>query len=431
MLDRGFVKDVTSDLLGRHLESSRTIYSGLDPTAESLHVGHLLPLLACLHLHLAGHRVIPLIGGATGSIGDPSGRSTERSLIETETLDKNIATLTKQLGVFYERGREYARHHALYDSTIGEISVLDNKEWLAKLSLLEFLSTTGKLSNIGPMLARDSVKNRLAKGISYTEFTYQLLQARDFEHLFTSHECTVQIGGSDQWGNITAGVELIRRVTSDETTTQDKAFGLTLPLLTTSSGDKFGKSAGNAIWLNSSLTSVFDFYQFWLKTPDADVERFLRLLTLAPLSDIEQLMEQHKVVPEQKSAQRRLAEEVTTLIHGRSGLEIARIATGVLFGKDLYALKTHQVVAAFENDSRLVKKLRSDVVGQRLTRVSTFGRTVKSTSQAKTLVASGGVYINGERMTDVNRTLTEEDIIDNHLIFIRTGKSSHLIIHLD
>lgn len=198
------------------------------------------------------------------------------------------------MGVFYERGREYARHHALYDSTIGEISVLDNKEWLAKLSLLEFLSTTGKLSNIGPMLARDSVKNRLAKGISYTEFTYQLLQARDFEHLFTSHECTVQIGGSDQWGNITAGVELIRRVTSDETT-QDKAFGLTLPLLTTSSGDKFGKSAGNAIWLNSSLTSVFDFYQFWLKTPDADVERFLRLLTLAPLSDIEQLMEQHKV----------------------------------------------------------------------------------------------------------------------------------------
>lgn len=212
-----------------------------------------------------------------------------------ETLDKNIATLTTQLGIFYERGREYAQKHALYDSPIGEVRVLDNKKWLGKLSLLEFLSTTGKLSNIGPMLARDSVKNRLAKGISFTEFTYQLLQARDFEHLFSRHNCTVQIGGSDQWGNITAGVELIKRVNADETAQQDKAFGLTLPLLTTSSGDKFGKSAGNAVWLNSSLTSVFDFYQFWLKTPDADVEKYLKLLTFVPLNGVGQIMEQHKV----------------------------------------------------------------------------------------------------------------------------------------
>lgn len=174
------------------------------------------------------------------------------------------------------------------------MKVLNNKSWLGKLSLLEFLSTTGKISNIGPMLARDSVKNRLAKGISFTEFTYQLLQAADFQHLFSEHDCTVQIGGSDQWGNITAGVELIRRVFSSEST-QDKAFGLTLPLLTTSSGDKFGKSAGNAVWLNSSLTSVFDFYQFWLKVTDMDVEKYLKLLTLVPLETISQIMEQQRV----------------------------------------------------------------------------------------------------------------------------------------
>ncbi|EIM20567.1 tyrosine-tRNA ligase [Wallemia mellicola CBS 633.66] len=430
LVDRGFVKDTTSELLGKHLESqSRTIYSGMDPTAVSLHAGHLLPLLACLHLHLAGHRIIPLIGGATGSIGDPSGRSTERTLIETKTLDNNIFNLTKQIESFYENSRKYADKYAPYDTTKGEVKVLNNKSWLGKLSLLEFLSTTGKISNIGPMLARDSVKNRLAKGISFTEFTYQLLQAADFQHLFSEHDCTVQIGGSDQWGNITAGVELIRRVFSSEST-QDKAFGLTLPLLTTSSGDKFGKSAGNAVWLNSSLTSVFDFYQFWLKVTDMDVEKYLKLLTLVPLETISQIMEQQRAKPDQRLAQRRLADEVTTMIHGETGLEIAHVATNVLFGTSLRTLKAEKVVAAFESDPRLVRKSRKEVIDERLTKVVTFSPQVKSGSQAKTLIGSGGVYLNGEKTTTINRTIVEEDIIDNELIFIRTGKSSHLIIQL-
>ncbi|KAJ1643025.1 tyrosyl-tRNA synthetase, partial [Coemansia asiatica] len=293
----------------------------------------MVTLMGLLHFHLAGHKAIPLVGSATGMIGDPSGRSTERVALGQQTLASNIADIEAQLKRFFGRGTEYAikRMPHIDATNLKKINVLHNADWYKDMNILSFLGNVGRYARVGAMMARDSVKSRLqsVSGISFTEFSYQLLQAYDFWYLYHHYGCRIQLGGSDQWGNITAGTDLIHRmpyqcsenlytgiISPNNNCSNDKeAFGLTIPLLTTSSGEKFGKSAGNAIWLDENKTSAFDIYQFFVKTTDADVERFLKMFTLLPISQIDEVMLQHRAAPENFSAQKMLAAEVTELIH--------------------------------------------------------------------------------------------------------------------
>ncbi|KAK4684247.1 tyrosyl-tRNA synthetase, partial [Tremellales sp. Uapishka_1] len=448
--ERGFVAAITSPKIHDLVSSRTTVYAGVDPSASSLHVGNLLPLLALLHFRNAGHRVLALIGGATGSIGDPSGRSTERPSLSPDQLEHNVEGITTQVKRFFDRGTEYmSRRKGKGKETEeqaerGEVVVLNNLDWFKEISFLDFLRTTGKMSRVGTMIARDSVKTRLNsdQGISFTEFSYQLLQAHDFAHLYRTQGCKIQLGGSDQWGNIVSGIDLIRRQqtptltssSASETTppADESAFGLTIPLLTTSTGEKFGKSAGNAVWLDESRTSISDFYQFFLRSTDQDVELYLRLLTGLPLEHISSIIRQHRAEPEARTAQRALADEVTELVHGPEGVEKARVIAAVLFSTSLASLSSSAVRKAFADDPRLVGVSLEQAIGVPLTKlVATFGRDVKSRSEANRIVASGGFYLNNERITDPKRTLLESDLIDSHLAIVRTGKTSHLILHVD
>ncbi|KAJ1837904.1 tyrosyl-tRNA synthetase, partial [Coemansia sp. RSA 2703] len=343
--ERHFVSAVTSEDIVAHVGSNSTaVYCGVDPTAPSLHLGNMVTLMGLLHFHLGGHQAIPLVGNATGMIGDPSGRSTERVALDRETLARNIAGIEAQLQRFFSRGTEYAlkRMPEIDPTRLRKVCVLHNADWYQDMNILQFLGSVGRYSRVGAMMARDSVKSRLQSmhGISFTEFSYQLLQAYDFWHLYHHHGCRIQLGGSDQWGNITAGTDLIHKmpfqqdgcdtgglIAEPENGSVDTAYGLTIPLLTTSSGEKFGKSAGNAIWLDEAKTSAFDIYQFFVKTSDADVERFLKMFTLLPVRRIAEVMSEHREVPENFAAQRLLAAEVTELIHGQSGLNRALCAT--------------------------------------------------------------------------------------------------------
>ncbi|KAG0291629.1 tyrosyl-tRNA synthetase, partial [Dissophora globulifera] len=307
---RGLVAAMTSPELVDHVDAGPTaIYCGVDPTASSLHLGNLVTLLGLLHFHIKGHTTIGLVGGATGSIGDPSGKSTERQPMSAATLAKNVAGIDAQFQRFFQRGRAYAENRGYaVQGTGGLVKVVNNKTWFGKLSALEFLGDIGRYARVGTMIARDSVKSRLEspQGISFTEFSYQLLQAYDFWHLYHEDRCRIQLGGSDQWGNITAGIDLIhkKKKTTDEQVVIDShndseseksagAYGLTIPLLTTATGEKFGKSAGNAVWLDEKMTSLFDFYQFFVKTADADVGRYLHYFTLLSADEIKVVMDQH------------------------------------------------------------------------------------------------------------------------------------------
>ncbi|KAF8630635.1 hypothetical protein AX15_002786 [Amanita polypyramis BW_CC] len=301
---RGFIQDVTRPHgLELVLDATpRTVYAGIDPTAHALHIGHLIPLMCLFHFQLHGHRIIPLIGGATGRIGDPSGRSTQRQLANIKNIEDNVSSLTNSIYNFFSRASHYViRKHSNVDSVPSLPTVLSNLEWHQHITMLDFLRTVGVHARISTMLGRESVKARLnsQQGISFTEFTYQLLQAYDFHHLYKHHGCSIQIGGSDQWGNIVAGLELIARLEGKSNAPDEDVpdvYGITTPLLTTSTGEKFGKSTGNAVWLDPDLTSVFDFYQYFVKVADADVEKYLKMFTLLPLPEITEIVQAHKVV---------------------------------------------------------------------------------------------------------------------------------------
>ncbi|KAK7692789.1 hypothetical protein QCA50_004422 [Cerrena zonata] len=301
---RGLISQVTSSelKLKEVLKQSQTIYAGVDPTAEYLHVGHLLPLLSLFHFHIRGHNVIPLIGGATGLVGDPSGRNSERPLSDATKVEHNVEKLRHAVLNFFNRAMTYADKRVQSPSTptARVPQIRSNIEWFKGMGLLEFLRVVGVHSRVNTMLARESVSARLEsqQGISFTEFTYQLLQAYDFYVLHKNHQCSIQIGGSDQWGNIVAGIDLINRINpqvGSDGAHEDKAFGITTPLLTNASGAKFGKSAGNAVALDSSITSVFDFYQFFLRTADSDVGRYLKIFTLLPVEKIDEVLQAHQV----------------------------------------------------------------------------------------------------------------------------------------
>ncbi|KAF9526001.1 hypothetical protein CPB83DRAFT_858482 [Crepidotus variabilis] len=413
---------------------SQTIYAGVDPTASSLHIGHLIPLICLLHFQLHGHKIIPLIGGATGRVGDPSGRLTERQPADTKRVEENVVILTASLQRFFKQGLLYAQSRVPSKAdSFKEPSVLNNLDWNGSFTLLDFLQGVGIHSRVNTMLNRESVRSRLEsrQGLSFTEFTYQLLQAYDFYHLHQQHGCTIQIGGSDQWGNIVAGLELINKLNSHSTSTPQahkEAFGITTPLLTTSNGQKFGKSAGNAVWLDPELTSVFDFYQYFVKITDADVGKYLKLFTFLPTSEIDSIVEEHLQKPEKRIAQHKLAEEVTEMVHGKASVARARTMSELLFGSNYDSLRAQDIIATLKDDPRLVILRTPELLGSPIIKHASKYGLAASNSAAKNLVTSRGLYLNNRPIKDARRQIEPRDLLDGSFVVLRAGKDKLLVL---
>ncbi|GLB37447.1 putative tyrosyl-tRNA synthetase [Lyophyllum shimeji] len=435
---RGFVHHVTRpEALQAALKSKpQVVYAGVDPTAGSLHIGHLVPLMCLLHFQLRGHKVIPLIGGATGRVGDPSGRKTERQPADTNQVANNVASLTKSIQTFFQRAFVYADARTSNNEELSVLpSVTSNLDWHQGISLLDFLQTVGIHARVNTMLNRESVRARLTsqRGLSFTEFTYQLLQAYDFYHLHKHIGCSIQVGGSDQWGNILAGIELIGRLENPSAPEQSselepKAFGLTTPLLTTASGEKFGKSAGNAVWLDENLTSVFDFYQYFVKVDDADVERLLKLFTLLSRSEIVTIMEAHSAQPESRIAQRRLAAEVTEMVHTHKGVARAQTLTNLLFESKYDGLTANQITSAFEQDPRLVMVDEEELLDSPIMKLAAKYRLVSSASASRNLVQARGLYVNNRTVPGPLYKVTKPELIDGRVAILRAGKDKILVL---
>jgi len=437
--ERGLISQATSrDKLVSSLQQSRAVYVGIDPTAEYLHVGHLLPLLSLYHFHLHGHRVIPLIGGATGLVGDPSGRDTERPLSELFKVEHNVNALSTAVLDFFKNAAKYAtsRHPELAFQISTMPKVHSNLEWFQGMGLLEFLRTVGVHARVNTMIARESVQTRLAsqQGISFTEFTYQLLQAYDFFTLHKNSGCTIQIGGSDQWGNILAGIDLINKVDpllGPDGAHEEKVFGVTTPLLTTPSGAKFGKSAGNAVALDKRVTSVFDFYQFFLRTPDSHVGKYLKLFTLLPLSRIQDVIQKHGVNPEWRTAQRLLASEVTELVHGEEAVHKAQIVTQLLYEKDLQKIAAKDVLNALQGDPRLRLFSRTELLENPVAKLATTCGLAPSNSAARQLITSKGLYLNNDPVADFRQKIILTDLLDDRFVIVRAGSQRQVVLAIE
>ncbi|KAG6334658.1 hypothetical protein ID866_4425 [Astraeus odoratus] len=436
---RDFIANVTRPQeLQKHLESGpRTAYAGIDPTAKSLHAGHLIPLLCLLHFQLRGNNIITLVGGATGLVGDPSGRLTERELSKDAQIEFNAVQLARAINKFFERAVEYASCKVTSQlSTIPQIQVLNNVNWLKDLNLLDFLRNTGIHFRVNNMLARDSVQTRMSAqhGITFTEFTYQLLQGYDFFELYRTLGCTIQVGGSDQWGNILSGLELINKSQSTNANNaeaaREKGFALTTPLLVTSSGEKFGKSAGNAVWLDKNLTSYLDFYQFFIRTADADVAKYLRMFTLLPLEDITAIIREHERHPHCRIAQRMLAEEITLMVHGEEGLNAAKIATTVLFDTNYSSLRADAIIKSLNGDPRLVFCTENDMFNESLPNLVAMHKLLPSKTAARQLVLAGGLYLNNIPERNPHFRLTRDSLLDGRVAIIRAGRDKHLVLAL-
>ncbi|KAI0082072.1 tyrosyl-tRNA synthetase [Panus rudis PR-1116 ss-1] len=433
---RGFISQTTSTeaKLRNVLQQSHVVYAGIDPTADYLHVGHLLPLLSLFHFHIRGHKVIPLIGGATGLVGDPSGRDTERPLSDAAKVEHNVDKLKEAVTSFFGRATEYARKRVrTIDVSASEPHIQSNLDWFKSMGLLEFLRVVGVHARVNTMLARESVSARLAsqQGISFTEFTYQLLQAYDFYTLHKNSGCTIQIGGSDQWGNIVSGIDLINRIVPQVGPNgghEEKVFGITTPLLTTASGAKFGKSAGNAVALNPDITSVFDFYQFFLRTTDADVGRYLRIFTILPLETIQDVLEKHKLSPDARVAQRLLASEVTELVHGQHAVHSAQMVTKVLYESDWTTVKANEVLDALRGDPRLHLLPESEVLSTPIVKLAAMCKLTASNSASRQLIAMKGLYLNNVPVADTRQTIRNTDLIDNRLVVLRSGSAKQIVL---
>jgi tyrosyl-tRNA synthetase len=403
---RGFVHQHTRELDAHLAAGRRTLYCGFDPTAPSLQLGNLMPIMLLRHFQLAGHRPIVLMGGGTGLIGDPSGKRSERPLLSKEQIRENLQRQRDQMSRFLD-----------FDARDSHVQVLNNADWLVKESLVDFLRDVGKHFTVNIMLQKESVQARLESGISYTEFSYMLLQAYDFLHLFRSKQCTIQVGGSDQWGNITAGIDLIRRVESGE------AHGLVAPLVTMASGAKFGKSEAGAIYLDPALTSPYNFYQFWYNVDDRDVESYLKLFTLLPRADIEEQLKTHQRDPSRREAQRTLAMTVTTMVHGKEAVAGVVEAAAALFGD----VDTGTKLDAVEEHAPITKVgVKPDTVVDALL----ASRLAKSKGEARRLIKQGGVYVNDRRVTDVDQRLQPDDWRGTKLV-LRKGKKDYHLLSVD
>lgn len=417
---RGMIHDVMPETEEHLNQSMRSAYVGFDPTADSLHIGNLVPIMLLAHLQRSGHRPVALVGGATGMIGDPSGKSNERQLLDEKTLRHNQKCVKEQLSHFLD-----------FDSGAENQGLLvNNYDWMKSFSFLDFIRDVGKHITVNYMMAKDSVKNRIkgedGDGMSFTEFTYQLVQGYDFLHLFRAHDCTLQMGGSDQWGNITTGTELIRRIG------QSKGYALTCPLITKSDGSKFGKSEGGNIWLDPKRTSAYKFYQYWLNTSDEDAERYIKIFTFLDRKAIEGLIAAHQEAPHLRTLQKRLAQEVTQTVHGQAQYQNAVLASEILFGKatdqELKRLDRSTFLEVFDGVpqaqvSRDTIDTGLDIIAA-LVAQSSF---LKSNGEARRAIDQGSIYVNKTRV-DGDCVIGTNDLIDQQFILLQRGKKNYFIL---
>lgn len=413
---RGLVHQTSGEQIGAWLaEQRRTLYAGFDPTAESLHVGSLLPLLALRRFQRCGHRPIALVGGATGMIGDPSGKSAERNLLSVDVLQANVAGLESQIRQFLD-----------FDSPNFGARLVNNYEWMSGFSYLGFLRDIGKHFPVSAMLAKDAVQSRIGRddaGISYTEFSYMLLQAYDFVYLHRTFGCELQIGGSDQWGNITAGIDLARRIDAAH------LHGITSPLLLKSDGTKMGKTADGAVWLSRERTSPYAFYQYWINVADEDAGMCLRFLTELARDEIEALDEARRGDPGSKASQKKLAAELTRLVHGDEGLHVAQRATEILFGTAIENLTDAQLIDIFRDvPSRELPSSRLADAGLPLVDALVEAGLATSKGAARRLIEQGGAYVNNRRCAEVGRALSDADRASETVVVLRSGAKKYALL---
>lgn len=411
---RGAINQMTDEEGLRQLtqEKAVSLYCGVDPTGDSMHIGHLIPFMILRRFQLAGHRPVIVIGGATGSIGDPSGRTSERVLQTKEQVQHNVEKLTAQMKRLFLTSQEDQE----------AVRLVNNYDWTKELSLLDFLRDYGKHFNLNTMLAKDVVASRLEVGISFTEFSYQILQSIDFLQLFRKEDVQVQIGGADQWGNITAGLELIRKVEGAEA----RAYGLTIPLMLKSDGTKFGKSAGGAVWLDPEKTTPYEFYQFWLNQDDRDVIKYIKYFTFLEKEEIEALEVSVQEEPHKRQAQKRLAEEVTRFVHGEAALQDALKITNALFTGDVQQLNADEIEQGFKN----MPTFESEKVEQNLATWLVDLGIEPSRRQSREDIQNGAISINGKKITDLEHIWTPEQSFEGRFVLVRRGKKKYFLVKL-
>ncbi len=420
---RGMIQDVMPETEQHLLEGIRSAYVGIDPTADSLHIGHLVGVMMLKHFQNCGHKPYALVGGATGMIGDPSGKSAERNLLTADDLAKNIAGIKKQLSKFldFESKAENAAE------------LVNNYDWMSPFSFLSFIRDVGKHITVNYMMAKDSVKKRFdpkenTEGMSFTEFSYQLIQGYDFLHLYREKNCTLQMGGSDQWGNITTGTEMIRRIAGG------KAYAMTCPLITKADGTKFGKSEGGNIWLDPDKTSPYKFYQYWLNTSDVDAERYIKIFTMLSQEEIATLTAQHKEAPHLRALQKKLAEEITIMVHSRTDYENAVKASEILFGnstsEDLKTLDSQTFLDVFEGVPQV--ELSLEVVENGLDMIAALSAKtefIKSNSEARRALKENSISVNKEKVAE-DYIITSKDLINHQFILLQRGKKNYFVINV-
>ena len=411
---RGLVEAVTDPEIGRMLETPQTVYCGFDPSASSLQAGNLVSIMMLRRLQLKGHKIIALVGGATGLIGDPSGKSAERNMLTLEQVAENKKGIRENLSRILD-----------FDGPNAAIMV-DNYDWYSGLSAIAFLRDVAINFRVPQMLAKESVKKRLEASegaLTFTEFSYQILQGNDFLHLFDQYGCTMEVGGADQWGNITAGTDLVHKMRGKT------AFGLTFPLLLDGSGKKFGKSEGNAMFMSAEKTSVYDWYQFFLRSADDDVIRYLKVFSLRPLEEIAELEAQMKAHPEARIPQKALAEELTRLVHGEEGLKTALGATQTLFGGDVSGKSADELETIFK-DVKSATLAKADIVGKSVFAVAAAAGMFKSNGEARRMAQQGGLSLNGAKADD-KRVFAEDDLVDGRVAVLRSGKKNYFLVKVE
>ncbi|MGZ9676939.1 tyrosine--tRNA ligase [Flavobacterium sp. GNP001] len=419
---RGMLHDVMPGTEEHLMEQMRVAYVGIDPTADSLHIGHLVGVMLLKHFQLAGHKPLALVGGATGMIGDPSGKSNERNLLDEATLRHNQEAIKGQLARFLD----------FTSDADNAAELVNNYDWMKNFSFLDFIRDVGKHITVNYMMAKDSVKKRLsseaAEGMSFTEFTYQLVQGYDFLHLYREKSCTLQMGGSDQWGNITTGTELVRRIASG------KAYALTCPLITKADGTKFGKSEGGNIWLDSARTSPYKFYQYWLNTSDVDAEKYIKIFTFLSKEEIEDLTVKHREAPHLRLLQKRLAEEITILVHSTADLENAIKASSILFGNssadDLKQLDVATFLDVFDGVPQA--EIARNEVEAGLNIVDVLNEKtgfMKSNGEARRALTANSISVNKEKVTEEFMVSTK-DLINNQFVLLQSGKKNYFVVRV-
>ncbi|ORJ55827.1 tyrosine--tRNA ligase [Geothermobacter hydrogeniphilus] len=418
---RGMIHDITPGTEEQLQKEMTTAYVGIDPTADSLHIGHLVSVMMLKHLQIAGHKPIVLVGGATGMIGDPSGKSAERNLLDEQTLRHNEACLKKQLAKFLDFESDAANAAEL----------VNNYDWMKEFSFLEFIRDIGKHITVNYMMSKDSVKRRLSEeagsGLSFTEFTYQLVQGTDFLHLYREKNCKLQMGGSDQWGNITTGTELIRRKVGGE------AFALTCPLITKADGGKFGKTESGNVWLDPKLTTPYKFYQFWLNVSDADAEKYIKIFTLLSRDEVAALVREQEAAPHLRPLQKRLAEEVTCMVHGEEEYRRAVEASQILFGKatteSLARLDKETFLSVFEGvPTYQVARARFDAGIPVVELLATETSAFPSKGELRRTIKGNGLSLNKTRLTDQDYLVTGDDLINGSYLLVQKGKKNYYVI---